>query len=207
MAYGIKQGYVENPGPVYFLDDVTTTRDIVFQPDVYTFAEWVAARPDDADPTVLDVGCGWGDKLAAMHERHPYWHFLGMDYGDNIRHCEQNYDWGMWIDIDLETIESTPPADVVICSDVIEHLVNPVPLVQALKATNAEAIIISTPERDVQYGYDHTGPSKNLCHVREWNAQELKGFLESEGLVIDHIGLTRGNDQTYAMGTILVVAH
>lgn len=210
MAYGIKEGYIENPGPVYFHDDVTTTRGIVFQPDVYTFAERLANLADGEFATIVDVGCGWGDKLAAMHARHPVWEFVGIDYGDNIRHCIETYDWGRWIDTDLESIDAFNALDVpmgahLICSDVIEHLVDPVPLVKALKSARANSIVISTPERDVQYGYDHMGPSQNLCHVREWNAAELKGFLESEGLTVHHIGLTRGNDQSYAMGTILAV--
>lgn len=210
LSYFIKAGYVENPGPVYFLDDPKATPAgdaVTFQPDVYSFAAWAA---DFAGLTrIMDVGCGWGEKLEAMHGEHPDWSFVGLDYGANITRCIDTYDWGAWVDTDFEhlaedALKAYRP-DVVICSDVIEHLVNPVPMLRSLRASGAEVVIISTPERDVQYGYDHMGPSRNLCHVREWNAAELKAFLESEGLTVDHIGLTRGNDQTYAMGTILAV--
>lgn len=205
----IKKGYVSNPGPVYFLDDPKTSVDgaeVTFQPDVYGFAEWVC---DAIGLTIIvDVGCGWAEKLADIHSRHPDWVIDGLDYGANITYCIDTYDWGTWLDADLENeLVIQAEGAVLVCSDVIEHLVDPRPLVRSIRESQAEVVLISTPERDVQYGYDHMGPSNNLCHVREWNAAELKCFLEQEGLVVDHVGLTRGNDQTYAMGTILAVCH
>lgn len=216
MAFGIKGSYRENPGPVYFLDDATTDRGIVFQPDVYTFAEFLAGEVEarlswnggDA-PTVLDVGCGQGDKLAALHERQPRWRLAGVDYGANLAVCRERYPWGTWIELDLDDGHALPEvgevgADVIICSDVIEHLVDPTALLASLRATGS-LIVLSTPERDIQWGYDHMGPSGNLCHVREWNAVELHAFLRDSGFTIHHHGLTRGSDQGWAMATQLVV--
>lgn len=204
----IKPGYRENPGPVYFLDDVTTDRGIVFQPDVYTFAAW-AARLASAD-TIVDIGCGWGDKLAAMYNEGPeHWRYVGIDYGDNIEHCRSSYPWGRWIEHDLEQpldlLALVPGRYTIICSDVIEHLVDPTNMLAALKGSNADPIILSTPERDLQYGYDHMGPSQNLCHIREWNGVELRALLERAGLTVNHVGLTRGSDQGPYMATQLVV--
>lgn len=204
--FGIKQGYIENPGPVYFLDDVTETRDIVFQPDVYTLAEFlVDLREDPEIPAmVVDVGCGWGNKLATMRERHPSWEFTGIDFDQNITHCQQTYDWGTWLEVNLETVTEFPPADIIICADVIEHLVDPVPLVRALRG---RPVVLSTPDRDMVAGYESNGPPINLCHVREWNTYELVHFLQSEGLVIDHFGHTRGSDANWAFGTTIIMAH
>lgn len=210
MAFGIKGGYRENPGPVYFLDDATTDRGIVFQPDVYTFAAWLVGHGEQVytsdvySPAVLDVGCGWGDKLAAMHTAYPWWGYTGVDFGANIAHCRERYGWGAWIEADLERGLKLGDADVVICSDVIEHLADPTALLASLRATGS-LIVLSTPERDIQWGYDHVGPSGNLCHVREWNAVELHAFLEDSGFTIHHHGLTRGSDQGWAMATQLVV--
>lgn len=200
----IKDGYVENPGPVYFLDDVTTTRGMIFQPDVLAFAEWIAEMSDIT--TIIDVGCGWGDKLAAVRERHLDWTFIGIDYGSNIEHCRATYSWGLWDERDLEDVfDLDARAAVIVCSDVIEHLVDPRALTGALRNSGAAAIIISTPERDLEHGLDHNGPSPNPCHVREWNGIELRAFLEAEGLNVRHVGLTRGNDCGSAMATTLVV--
>lgn len=205
--FEIKASYRENPKPCYFLDDVTDVRGIVFQPDVYTFAELLAEVA--GLPSIVDVGCGYGGKLAAIHDRHPDWCFLGVDYGANLEHCRALYPWGDWLEQDLEAIGGSAidaHASVLICSDVIEHLADPRPLVAALRGSGAELIVLSTPERDVQYGYDHEGPPPNLCHIREWSAGELKAFLEGEGLRVRHVGLTRGSDQGWPMATTIVVA-
>lgn len=204
MAFCIKDSYVENPGPVYFLDDPTATRGIVFQPDVYTFAEWAAQLAGVT--TIYDIGCGWGDKLAALHQRRPDWTLVGVDYGANIAHCEDTYDFGAWLEHDLEKyFRLFGAGSVVICSDVIEHLVDPTNLLRSLKDSEANSIVLSTPERDLHHGYDHMGPSSNICHVREWNGVELRALLESHGFTVNHVGLTRGSDQGPYMGTQLVV--
>lgn len=201
--FAIKDGYRENPGPVYFLDDVTETRGIVFQPDVYTLAETLADLAGVT--TIVDVGCGWGDKLAGIHDRRPDWQFVGIDFDQNIAHCKEAYGWGEWRELDLEHAVLDAPDAVVICSDVVEHLVDPRPLIHALGDSGAIAIVISTPERDVQHGPKHRGPSPNLCHVREWNVAEFGQFLTDEGLTVLHQGLTRGHDQSWVMPTQLAI--
>lgn len=220
MGYRIRPDYVENPEPVYFLDDPKSTpsgNPVTFQPDVYTMAELLLDSLMDAgdaivadDPVLLDVGCGWGEKLAEIHERHPHWRIVGMDHGANLAHCEATYPWGQWISIDLDAAETLRfdvdgPA-VVVCSDVIEHLADPSRLVRALADAQCAYVVISTPEREVQYGPDHAGPPPNLCHVREWSTAELHAYLTESGLRIRWHGLTRGSDQGWAMATQIVIA-
>lgn len=202
--FAIKPGYRENPGPVYFLDDVTETRGLVFQPDVYTLAEFLAELT--GTHSIVDVGCGWGDKLDGIHERHPDWDLVGIDFDQNITHCKESYGWGEWLELDLEMPQYLPAADaIVVCSDVVEHLVDPSALVFSLRKCKAKAIILSTPERDVQHGALHEGPSPNRCHVREWNVAEFREFLTAEGLTVHHQGLTRGHDQSWIMPTQLAI--
>lgn len=204
-GYAIKPGYAENPCPVYFSDDVTTSRGIVFQPDVYTFAEMVA-RLAGLD-LIVDIGCGWADKLHAMHLRNPHWRFVGVDHGTNIDVCRDRYKFATWVEHDLETPLTLDVAfgAAVICSDVIEHLADPSALLASLKASRAAVIVVSTPERDVLYGDDHMGPPPNLCHIREWNRVEFRELLEGAGLTVDFHGLTRGDDVTSSMTTQMVV--
>lgn len=203
--YALPVDYQENPEPAYFLDDVTETRGLVFQPDVYALAETLAELTGES--RFIDIGCGWGNKLADVHARHPGWQFLGIDFWDNLEHCRNEYDWGDWNNLDLDQPELSLNATgaVVVCSDVIEHLAHPEYLVRALGDSGASVIVISTPERDVQHGAEHRGPSPNLCHVREWNAPELREFLTSQGLTVKFLGLTRGHDQSWIMPTQVVV--
>lgn len=198
---GLPAGYRERLEPVYYLDDVPAARGVTFQPDVYALAEWLA------DGVVVDIGAGFGDKLAAMHGRHPSWAFTGIDYGDNLAHCRAAHPWADWHDVNLETVDRLPipPDAVVIFSDVLEHLIDPTAALTALKTSPARLIILSTPERDVEHGPEHRGPSPNICHVREWNAAELDAYLTRCGFDIVFHGLTRGSDQGWAMGTQLVV--
>lgn len=197
-------GYRENR-PSFFLDDVTEERGLVFQPDVYALAETLAVLGGKSK--IVDVGCGWAGKLAILHDHHPEWEFVGIDYDQNIAHCREVYEWGTWVELDLERpmVGFLEPEAVVICSDVIEHLVDPTDLVHSLRDCGAHAMVISTPERDVQHGPNHAGPSPNLCHVREWNAPELHAYLVSEGLTVRFLGLTRGHDQSWIMPTQVAI--
>lgn len=203
MAFCIKDGYVENPGPVYFLDD--PKGEIIFQPDVIPAAEALAVGLGLR--TIVDIGCGWADKLAALHDRRPDWRLIGVDYGANLQHCRDVYPWGEWVDIDLErTFHIDASGAVVVCSDVIEHLVNPTAMLDSLRYSGAATVLFSTPERDVQHGPDHLGPSPNRCHVREWNLDELVAYIASSGFDVVHAGLTRGNNIGPALTTSLVQA-
>lgn len=218
MGFNIKHGYIENP-VAYFLDDPKPAADdpsatITFQPDVYTFAEMLAVvlGYDAHDVHIVDIGCGWGDKLSEMNFREPDFFYTGIDYGANIEHCKKTYapGWCDWIEADLEKdrlfdLTKRTSATVMICSDVIEHLADPTTMIDWIVASRPHFLVLSTPERDIQHGYTHLGPSPNLCHVREWNAEELHGYLESCGLEILHHGLTRGNNRDWAMATQLVV--
>jgi hypothetical protein len=80
---------------------------------------------------------------------------------------------------------------MVICSDVLEHLYNPLP---CLKLTHnivkqSGLVIFSTPERDVLRGKDCIS-SPHPSHVREWNKSEFRELLEYSGFeVLQHIKL------------------
>lgn len=191
--YALADDYRENPVH-YFVDDVGQRRGIVYQPDVYTLAELVAELAGAHG--LIDVGCGYADKLEAIHRRHPDWELLGVDYGHNIEHCRRTHRWGAWMEHDLETgLDVLASNRVIVCSDVVEHLADPTRLLKSLKTAAAPAVVISTPERDVMYGQPHSGPPANLCHVREWNMAEFRKLLASAGLNVRWHGLSRSSDQ------------
>lgn len=206
MGYCLPDGYRENPGPVYFLDDVTTDRGIVFQPDVYAKAEEVAEQWGLT--RLIDVGCGWGNKLETIHARRPSWSITGVDYGDNISRCQVAYPWGTWLSHDLDGHLPLPvdgKDSIVVCADVIEHVVNPTRLLRKLHELGADAIVISTPAREIQYPPEHLGPPQNLCHVREWTMEEFACLLTTAGFDILLHELTRGSDQSPLLVTQMAV--
>ncbi len=206
----LKDGYIARPNPDYFIDE---PEGIVWQPDVYPFAADFAV--EIGSKKIVDIGCGRALKLAELHDQHPDWNFIGIDYGANITWCKENRRFGTWSEADLEhgkTLQTGKLAvenSTLICSDVIEHLVNPIPLLRLIRKLlrqGATAVLFSTPERDLTRGKADHGPPGNPCHVREWNLEEFRRLLEWTGFRLIHLGLTRSNDAGPDEKTILAVA-
>jgi len=203
MDYFLPPGYRARLEPSYLVD---TGYEEVWQPDVYPEAASLARRLGTR--TIIDVGCGQADKLVALR---PEFEIVGIDYGPNIEFCRERYGFGRWLEVDLDHDESLGVHDfgsaLLVCADVIEHLVHPERLVgflwQALDS-GADALMLSTPDRELTWGGDNLGPPPNPCHVREWTSGELERFLLSMGLD-GHFGRTRSNDVVPALRTILAV--
>ena len=203
LDYFLPPGYTSRPTPEYFVDE---DLNAVWQPDVYPEAAALARRLGAG--TIVDVGCGTAGKLAELH---PEFELVGIDYGANIEACRARYDFGTWVETDLDRDSSLGyegfSGSVLVCADVIEHLVHPERLLQMLRRAfdgGAAALLLSTPERELYNEPDHVGPPTNPAHVREWASDELRRYMASEGLD-GHFGLTRSNDVMPYMQTILAV--
>ena len=87
--------------------------------------------------------------------------------------------------LEIVPIETSRKFQMVICSDVIEHLSDPDKLVMNLKSlmTYDSLGIISTPDRELRRGPGSL-QSPNKQHVREWDKNELREYLEFHGLNI-----------------------
>jgi len=200
----IRAGYRHRPKPEYFADTETTLAQIVYQPEVYAHAAEVAAALGATH--LIDFGCGTGGKLGQFANR---FEIVGIDYGPNIEWCRQSYDFGTWIEHDLDAPDAVgvdAARGIVICSDVIEHVEHPDVLAAKLRAAlnqGALAVLISTPEREVTHGLWHNGPPPNVNHVREWTIRELVAFLRRQGFHHGSAGLTRNNSVENVASTVL----
>jgi len=205
--FGLPPRYTERHTPRLDNHNGLAATGVTFQPEVYQLAT-LLARGAGAR-CLIDIGCGHADKLAA---RHPEFDVIGLDTDENIRWCREQYDFGQWLPVDLEQPQTgilpveTLRRATILCADVIEHLVNPLPLVQTLREwlRFAPYAVLSTPDRILVRGRWHQGPPKNPCHVREWQAYELRAFLEAEGLDA-WVGLTRSKSNKTKMHTIVSV--
>lgn len=183
--------------------DAIHVNDVRYQDPVY---RWGARLVGEGRRRVIDVGCGSGVKLASrIAPLTPEW--LGVDQDSAIRLATQRYPTGNWISADLN-LPSTwselaeRPADLVICSDVIEHLEDPHELLVRLRSLLAPGgvILLSTPDRSRLERIDPSGPPRNPRHIREWTEDELTLLVESAGLRVvraKHL-LPRGYSPTIA---------
>jgi glycosyltransferase involved in cell wall biosynthesis/SAM-dependent methyltransferase len=201
--YFLPPGYESRLEPEYFVDDELGA---VCQPDLYPEMAAVARRLGSR--RIIDVGCGTAAKLAELH---PEFEIVGIDFGPNIAACRQRYQFGTWIETDLDVGDGLGYEDVagavIVCGDVIEHLVYPERLLRMLRGAldhGASAVFLTTPDRDLFYEPGHLGPPSNSAHVREWSMVELERFLASEQL---HgcFGLTRSNDALPYLRNIMAV--
>jgi SAM-dependent methyltransferase len=205
-GYCIKDGYQHREAPEYFNDYES---DLVWQPDVYGELGDFAARLGAT--RIVDVGCGSAAKLSALH---PRFEIVGIDYGANIELCRSTHAFGTWIEHDLESGEPFPLApeqlrgSVIVCADVVEHFREPERLLVALREAleHAEAVVLSTPERDLTWGADHWGPPPNPCHAREWCLDEFVRLLRLAGFEHVSAELTRSNNLDTVRKTILACA-
>jgi predicted TPR repeat methyltransferase len=193
-GYYLPTGYRAREQPEYYVDAPQVNRfgvRIYAQPDVYTTARNIAEKADAT--RIIDVGCGDGAKLVTFH---PSFAITGLDFGSNIAQAKQRFPFGEWLEHDL-SVSGLLPVDttgaVVICADVIEHLVDPdLLLVRLREALNtAHAVVLSTPDRERWRGLSHIGPPVNRAHTREWTVAELARYLRSRGFTSGRVGYTR----------------
>jgi len=181
--------------PLVFMDEPT---DLVWQPDVYPTAFDLARSLGRS--VVVDVGCGYGRKLA------PYvneFTVVGIDTPDVLPHVEVTPITLIAQNLDAEEpLPIDPSVSLVICSDVIEHLWHPERLAMRLAVLGCP-VAMSTPDRARTHGRGNLSPL-NPCHAQEWTLDELELFLEDCGADISHAGWTRSHDQDSTDATCLV---
>jgi SAM-dependent methyltransferase len=183
--FGIKPGYRHRTANRFF--DDTPLRD-EWQREVYERAATYARTRKLL--SVADIGCGSGFKLMKHFGE---FRTIGLDLEPTVSFLRRAYPERDWRVSDLTaTLE---PVDVVICADVIEHIPNPDMLMRFLTRIEAQVYFVSTPERTLFYGYDHSGPPSNRGHCREWTMQELRNYL-SQWFQVDEIVVTDASQAT-----------
>jgi len=182
--YKIKQDYLFNNNPLHHNDIYYTDGS---QNEVYSFCKTLVEK--NSFNSVLDIGCGSAFKLMKYFsdnetvgiETEPCFSFLNAKY--------PNRKWLLSGETSKFFPEEKISSDLVICSDVIEHIIDPDNLLEYISKLDFKYLVISTPDRDVLKhfsGYEdcENGPPINLAHVREWNFNELYSYLSDTFNVI-----------------------
>jgi hypothetical protein len=145
--------------------------------------------------SVIDVGCGSAYKLTTILAE---FNTTGIETEPCYTYLQKTYPGFKWLlsgkeEKSFKIYDELYYPDVVICSDVIEHIVNPDKLVDYLLSLKSKYYIISTPCRDILchhpkfkngYQISWNGPPLNNCHVREWTMKEFKEYLAKNFSII-----------------------
>jgi 2-polyprenyl-3-methyl-5-hydroxy-6-metoxy-1,4-benzoquinol methylase len=185
--YSIKAGYHHSISAEDF--DDTPNKD-EWQRSVYELALSKAGTMDN--PSILDIGCGSAYKLINMFS---HYHTTGVEVEPTYSWLQQQYPGKEWVLFD-DAVPAALKGDLVICSDVIEHIANPDDLMEFLEDIPFRYLVISTPERDLVAGKEDFGPPANTAHFREWNGAEFRNYLRrwftlEEHLVLDDKSVTQ----------------
>ncbi len=195
--YAIRTDYRENPvqatydpsGDPRYWDAGRLKSAASYQYDVYAAAARLAR--ERSLKTLLDVGSGPPVKLRELMPAGL--DICLVDQPNTAQHAAELLPGAQFFSANLE---GDFPAigrtfDLVLCADVIEHLVDPDPCLDFMRRHLAPQglLLISTPERETLRGKDCTH-SPHPMHVREWSFGEFSRYLASRNLdVVAHLML------------------
>lgn len=155
-----------------------------FQHHVYArAARWLRAR---GGGRVLDLGCGYPIK-SAQQLQPVATSLLLIDQPSLAPVLAEHFPQLTFLAANLEelTLSLDQRFDLVICADVLEHLMNPNPCLDFIRGhlDPGGVAVLSTPERDYLRGpaCDH---SPKPDHVREWNQEEFARYVASRGFTL-----------------------
>ncbi len=177
--YCIVAGYRHRNEPEFF-DDTQNTEN--WQREVYLYAQKLMTG--HGLKRVYDVGCGSGYKL--IHYLGEF-DTVGFDLPATVGFLRRKYPDRHWEVGDFNGSVRAP--DLVVCSDVIEHLPDPDALMAFLVRMNAPHIVLSTPTRRLLYRRSSSfqfGPPANPSHCREWNFDEFAEYVSGHFSIVDH---------------------
>ncbi|HEX3110690.1 MAG TPA: methyltransferase domain-containing protein [Thermoanaerobaculia bacterium] len=179
--YGIRGDYLHRSAGSHF-DDTSSTDE--YQREVYERAAELAAR--DGLRTVYDVGCGSGYKL--VHYLGAY-DTTGFEVPRTLEYLRRQYPDRKWQQVSFSD-RNVPAADLVICSDVIEHVPDPDELMRFLVSVTGRWLVLSTPDRALSYSrfsQYQLGPPASEHHVREWTFDEFHRYVSQFVEITEHI--------------------
>jgi len=190
--YFIKKGYIARQHYTHFDDSALKDE---FQDEVY-FAACVLSNIHQYK-TIGDVGCGSGYKLLKYFKE---CNTIGFEIQPTLDFLQKAYPYREWCISDFSTKPARQECELIICSDVIEHVEDPDQLLSWIDQFNFQYLVISTPDRDRLihvwtdscYGpQSQSGPPVNITHIREWNFKEFEKYVSQYFDIVDHFHCTR----------------
>jgi SAM-dependent methyltransferase len=181
--YFIKQGYIARTS--YHHHDDREFED-GSQNEVYEAAYDVTIKNNLT--SIADIGCGSGYKLIKYFNAY---NTIGYEIEPTLGFLRNKYPDKSWKESMLSSWPDAINVDLIICSDVVEHLVDPDDLLNFINRFNFKYLVISTPDRDKlpsiqQTQQSQTGPPVNSAHIREWSFDEFHQYIAEFFEIVDH---------------------
>ena len=156
-----------------------------WQDQVYVFAHRIAK--DRGYSRILDFGCGSGYKLMKHFKE---FNTCGYELDPALSFLKKTYPDREWREGGLDASYFND-ADMVICSDVIEHLPEPQLLLHAISQSSAKTVVLSSPSAEIFADFGGTssrrfGPPAIPTHFREWSTLEFGRFVNQFLPVSEH---------------------
>jgi 2-polyprenyl-3-methyl-5-hydroxy-6-metoxy-1,4-benzoquinol methylase len=168
----------------------------------YVYARAARLAREHACHTLLDVGCGVGEKVR-IHLAPIVPEITLLDQPSALALAAQRVPAATRIECDLET----PPDslgrafDMILCADVLEHLLNPDAVLSLIRRAchPGTIVLLSTPERDRERGRACMASNKPE-HVREWAMPEFAAYIRSRGFdILTHRVAPKDNAPVWPM--------
>ena len=165
-----------------------------WQKEVYVYAEKVMR--ENSFKKVIDVGCGSGYKLIKYLGGYDT---VGYETEPCINFLRKTYPNRKWVNSgepsESFSDDDDKSCDLVMSSDVIEHIKDPDELIKFMKSFSCDLFLISTPCLQVLVDTRNRnilGPPGNEAHVREWTFEEFKMYLRKHFDILDSkLGVTQ----------------
>ncbi len=185
--YFIKKRYISRDTYTHYDDRESKDEH---QDDIYAAARQFAEK--NGCTTIGDIGCGSAFKLFKYFSDCKT---VGFEISPTYEFLKEKFPERAWELSDFEKPPEHKTFDLLICSDVIEHLVDPDQLLNWILTFDFDYLVISTPDRDrmpAVWGHPEkqiqtlTGPPPNLAHVREWSFREFEKYLSHYFHIVNH---------------------
>ncbi len=150
----------------------------------------------DGVTSLLDAGCGTGQFIVALSKRFSNIKLYGADFSDEgLRVSRNAAPSAEFYKLDLYNLpENYSKYDVVVCSEVLEHLLYPDKALENLKLMVSEGgkLLLTVPNGRI----DHYGG-----HINFWSPESWKVFVEKhcESFGSASIGTFNHNGNNYAV--------
>ncbi len=145
--------------------------------------------------SILDAGCGEGFTLSLLKRSKLGKKLVGIDFEDDALKLAQKIN--PLLNISKASIYDLPyknnEFDLVICSEVLEHLTDPVKAISEIVRVSKKYVLISVPNEPyfmlanfLRGKYlSHWGNHPE--HINHWTSSAIKLFAESHGLKVKKI--------------------